>query len=299
MIIVLFSESFAVGKAARRTTSGTFDLPDPWNSALLFEHHSSLLSVWYKIKGVNRGVTSNEHDIVDISLVNLGVLENLVDGLDGVGEELGVEGLELGLGEGGDEVEVLHEVVDLDLERKKGGQNMLQNAASGDQARLLAHIVVHVYFPHVGHDTVVTTRFLEQVYDSSNHRNSRVCGLGKVGCANLGGVVGRQHALGTFTGSTETTHGTGILGRILLVLLLDLSDEVVTDVGIEILTTEAGVTTGGTDLKDIVVHLEEGSIEGTTTEIEDKDLSKRKSQESQNTGYSIMICLSRVSVIAI
>ena len=127
--------------------------------------------------------------------------------------------------------------------------------------------------------------------------------------AYLGG--GREGTLGTFAGSTKTTEGTGvtwrIIGRIevlnhdkdlnttqtgdvLLVLALELEHEVVDETVIEILTTKMGVTSGGLNLEDTteesgerrksipkrhahkLLNGQERDIEGSSSEIEDKDV---------------------------
>jgi len=60
------------------------------------------------------------------------------------------------------------------------------------------------------------------------------------------------------------------------VLLLDLRDKVVGDVGIEVLSSEAGVSSRGLNLKHFIIQLKESGIEGSTTEIEDKELQGRE-----------------------
>jgi hypothetical protein len=51
---------------------------------------------------------------VDLALVDLGVAEDTVDGLDGGAEEILAELLETGTGDGGVEIDTLEERVDLD-----------------------------------------------------------------------------------------------------------------------------------------------------------------------------------------
>lgn len=49
--------------------------------------------------------------------------------------------------------------------------------------------------------------------------------------------------------------------------------EVVKEVGVEVLATQVGVTSGGLDSEDTTLDVEEGNIESTTTEIVDEDVA--------------------------
>jgi hypothetical protein len=59
------------------------------------------------------GGTTDEDDLVDLALVDLGIAEDTVDGLDGGAEEILAELLETGTSDGGVEVDTLEERVDL------------------------------------------------------------------------------------------------------------------------------------------------------------------------------------------
>ena len=48
---------------------------------------------------------------------------------------------------------------------------------------------------------------------------------------------------------------------------------VIEKVGVEVLTTKMGVTSGGLDGEDTALDVEEGHIEGTTTKIVDQDVA--------------------------
>ncbi|PKS06781.1 hypothetical protein jhhlp_006855 [Lomentospora prolificans] len=60
------------------------------------------------------GGTTDEDDVVDVGLVDLGIGEDAVDGLESGSEEVLAELLETGTGDGGVEVDTLEERVDLD-----------------------------------------------------------------------------------------------------------------------------------------------------------------------------------------
>lgn len=59
----------------------------------------------------------------------------------------------------------------------------------------------------------------------------------------------------------------------LLRLAGELFLEVVKEVGVEVLATQVGVTSGGLDSEDTTLDVEEGNIESTTTEIVDEDVA--------------------------
>jgi hypothetical protein len=91
---------------------------------------------------------------------------------------------------------------------------------------------------------------------------------------DLDGGLGdrREGALGTLTGRTETTEGTGVVRDVELVLALELGLEVVKEGLVEVLTTKVGVTSGGLDGEDTTGDREERDIESTTTKVEDEDV---------------------------
>jgi hypothetical protein len=151
----------------------------------------------------NTGGTTDKDDLINLVLRDARVLENLLDGVEGAGEGLGVKVLETGTGDGGVEVLTIEERVDL----------------NGS--------------------------------------------LGSVG----------EGTLSTLASSAETTEGTGITGHILAGLALELLLEVLEEVGIEILTTQVSVTSGSLDGEDTTLDVQQGHIEGTTTEIVDEDVT--------------------------
>lgn len=77
------------------------------------------------------GGTSDQDDLVDLGLVDLGVGEDTVDGLDGRAEQVLAELLETSTGDGGVEVDTLEQGVDLDGGLGRRGQGALGTLASG------------------------------------------------------------------------------------------------------------------------------------------------------------------------
>lgn len=81
--------------------------------------------------------TTNEDNLVDEALVDLGVSENTVDGLDGGSEEILAELLETSTGDGGVEVDTLEERVDLNgglSRRRQGSLGTLASSAETTQS---------------------------------------------------------------------------------------------------------------------------------------------------------------------
>ena len=147
--------------------------------------------------------TTNEDDVIDVALLHLGVLENLLNRLESLLEEVVVQLLELGAGEGLGEVIALVEGLDFDL----------------------------------------------------------------------GGLLGRESALGLLNFTLKLTHGLSVLGNVDVVLLVVLLGEVVDDTVVEIFTTKVSVTSGRLDFENALFNSENGNIEGTTTEIVDENLA--------------------------
>ena len=59
----------------------------------------------------------------------------------------------------------------------------------------------------------------------------------------------------------------------LLVLPLELLGEVGDETVVEVLTTQVGITSCGLDLEDTLLDGQEGDIEGSSTEIEDENVT--------------------------
>lgn len=92
---------------------------------------------------------------------------------------------------------------------------------------------------------------------------------------NLDGGLGTagQGTLGTLASSSKSSQGTGITAHVLLGLAGKLFLAVVEQVGVEILTTQMGVTSGSLDSEDTTLDVEKRHIESTTTKIVDQDVA--------------------------
>jgi hypothetical protein len=73
----------------------------------------------------NSGRTTNEDNVVNVGLLDLGILENLLDWLEGTLEEINVELLELGSGKSLREVVAIMESLNLDSGRHLGRESTL------------------------------------------------------------------------------------------------------------------------------------------------------------------------------
>ncbi len=91
------------------------------------------------------------------------------------------------------------------------------------------------------------------------------------------GAGGRgELLLGLLSSLAQTLERDLVLGQVDTRGVLDLLDEVLDDPAVPVVTTEAVVTGGRADLDGrelvlVLAHLEEGDVEGSTTEVEDED----------------------------
>ena len=81
----------------------------------------------------NTGGTTDEDDLVDLGLGELGVTEDLLDGTHGLTEVVHVELLETGTSDLGVEVDTLEERIDLNVSLSGGGKGSLGTLAVGSQ----------------------------------------------------------------------------------------------------------------------------------------------------------------------
>jgi hypothetical protein len=81
----------------------------------------------------NTGGTTNKDDLVNLGLLDVGVLEDLLNGLDGAVEGLGVDVLETSTGDVGVEVLAVEQGVDLDGGLGTVGKSTLGTLASSSQ----------------------------------------------------------------------------------------------------------------------------------------------------------------------
>ena len=91
------------------------------------------------------GGTTDEDDLVDGGLVDLGVTEDRLDGLHGAAEEVLAKLLETGTGDGGVEVNTLEEGVDLDGGLGSGREGTLGTLASGAETTEGTSLVVRSF----------------------------------------------------------------------------------------------------------------------------------------------------------
>jgi len=69
------------------------------------------------------------------------------------------------------------------------------------------------------------------------------------------------------------TKGTWVQRQVLLALVLELLDKVVDKTVVEVLTTQVSVACGSLDFEDTVFNRQEGNIESSPSEIENKDVT--------------------------
>ena len=82
--------------------------------------------------GDSSGAT-NEDDIVDAVLVDSGVSERFLDGVEGASEEVGAELFKSSSGDGGVEVNTLEERIDFDSSLGGGREGSLRSLAGGSE----------------------------------------------------------------------------------------------------------------------------------------------------------------------
>lgn len=82
----------------------------------------------------NTGGTTDKDDLVDLALLEAGILEDLGNGLKGAGERLGVDVLKTSTGDLGVEILAVEERVDLNGGLSTAGEGTLGTLASGSQS---------------------------------------------------------------------------------------------------------------------------------------------------------------------
>ncbi|GIX63597.1 NAD-specific glutamate dehydrogenase [Babesia caballi] len=160
-------------------------------------------------------------------------------------EEVLDEGLNLGdTGGTADE----HDLVDLPLVKTTGLQSLLD----GDE----------------GAPELLATHFLEtSTADGGVVVDTLVKGV------ELNGGLSRagEHTLGAFTVGPETTESTLVAGEVLAVVdPHEVTDTVLDQKVVKVLTSEVGVTGGGLDFENTVLNGKNGDIESTTSQVEDE-----------------------------
>merc|ERR1719219_1605480 len=87
---------------------------------------------------------------------------------------------------------------------------------------------------------------------------------------NVGLGRGRQGTLCPFAGSSQSPNGPLVLTQILLVFPLEFLDEMVDHTVIEIFTSQVGISGSRFDFENSILDSQNGDIEGTTTQVENK-----------------------------
>ena len=101
-----------------------------------------------------------------------------------------------------------------------------------------------------------------------------VGGGGDVRKRNIGREGGRKLALGLLGGLTNTLDSHAVRRDVDTRLLLELGKNVVDKGNVKVLTTKVSVTVGRLDLEDTLLHLKDGDIERSTTQVVDGDDSR-------------------------
>ena len=79
------------------------------------------------------GRATDQDDLMNVGLVDLGITEDLLDWLEGASDEVLAQVLEMVAGEGGVEVDALEEILDLDGGRGRGGEGSLGTLTCGTE----------------------------------------------------------------------------------------------------------------------------------------------------------------------
>lgn len=88
---------------------------------------------------------------------------------------------------------------------------------------------------------------------------------------DVGGAGRRQLALGLLGSFPNSLNSHSVARNVNTSLLLELSQDVVDKSNVEVFTTKMGVTVGGLDLENTLLHLKDGDIESTTTQVVDSN----------------------------
>lgn len=88
---------------------------------------------------------------------------------------------------------------------------------------------------------------------------------------DVGGSGAGKLTLGLLGSLTDSLDGHSVTRDVNAGLLLELGKDVVDERNVEIFSTKVGVTVGGLDLEDSLLHLKDGDIESSSTEIVNGD----------------------------
>ena len=130
------------------TQNGSLDSGSEGDSLIGIDGLAGLLSVEELGEEVldlgDTGGSSDEDNLVDGSLGELGITDDLLDGLHALPEVVHVQVLETGPGDGGVEVNSLEESIDLDVGLGGGGEGPLGALARGTEATEGTLVLGHV-----------------------------------------------------------------------------------------------------------------------------------------------------------
>ena len=86
-------------------------------------------------------------------------------------------------------------------------------------------------------------------------------------------MCSRENSLSLLALSSESSESSWVALDINAGLLFEVNHAVVDELVVEVLTTQVSMTVGGLDLEDTLLDGKERDIEGTTSKIEDEDVS--------------------------
>ncbi len=90
---------------------------------------------------------------------------------------------------------------------------------------------------------------------------------------NLSGVDSGEHSFSSFTLGSESSQSLLVVSDVNTGSLLEVSNAVIDESVVEILSSEMGVSGSGLDFEETVFDRQQGDIESTTSEIEDENES--------------------------
>ena len=90
---------------------------------------------------------------------------------------------------------------------------------------------------------------------------------------NIGLMTWREGPLGSFTRSSQPSHGSLVARDIFLIFLLEFFLEVINHTIVKVLTSQMGITTGWLHFKDAIINCKNRHIKGTSTKIKDENMT--------------------------
>lgn len=90
---------------------------------------------------------------------------------------------------------------------------------------------------------------------------------------NGGLISSRKDSLGSLALGSESSQSSGVVLHLHTSLSLELSQAILNNLVVKVLTTQMGVTISGSNLEEAILNGKQRDIESTTTQIEDQDIS--------------------------